>query len=852
MAGLLRSLLLLLLSALCLQAVGQQALSARGILVDPSGAGIAGAVVRLETHTGDLVRSTVSEGQGAFTFTNLPAGDYTLSVPAFTGFAQRSLPLHLTGNLSGIKVLLKLQSVQQEMTVGADQAISTDPSANRDTVSVSTDELRKLPAFDQDYVGLLSSFVDPGAGGVTLVVDGIEMKSAGVSPSAIQEVRLNNDPYSTEFTRPGRGRIEITTKPGSPQFHGEFNFIFRDAVFNANNAFATTRPPEVRRLFEGHLSGPAARDRHTDFIASGEFGQRNTAAIVNALTAAGPLSDTVITPRRNAQGTLRVTHDFSSSHRLQVGYNFEYDTSQNAGVGGLVLREAGYNNVSREDDAIFNDRIILSPNLIQQLMVTFEKDEDVIQSVTQAPSVQVNGYFTAGGAQQDVSRTENTVHINEVVSWSHGRHYLRFGGQAPQISRRASDDRTNRLGTYGFNTLADFNNKLAHTFTVQQGPGRGLYWINEIGAFVQDQVKVSPHLQVSLGVRYDWQTYVDDVNNFAPRASLAYAPGKGKTVLRVGSGVFYDRTGGDFPITVKLHNGSVLDSVQLLDQPYPLAAGTPFASVPSNIVRFAPNARSPYTVQSSFTVERLLNKKLTASAGYRNAVQVGSFRSRDANAPVLPPNASLGANYARPNAAFGQIQQIESGGRQTQNAMDLALRGRTSRWFSGQVQYTLGRTMNNTGGINSFPEDQYRPNDEWGRAGFDRLHALNIIGTIYPDHWLSLGINASLYSGSPYNETAGVDYFHTGFSNARPAGVPRNSLQGSGTANFDVLWEHEFQLTKAKGDEAKVLSTGLAAFNVLNHPNYSGYIGSLSSTRFEQPTTAAAGRQIQFSVGYRF
>ena len=108
------------------------------------------------------------------------------------------------------------------------------------------------------------------------------MKSSGVSPSAIQEIRINNDPYSTEFTRPGRGRIEITTKPGSQQFHGEGNFIFRDAIFNASNAYATIRPPEVRRLFEGHLGGPVGGGRHTDFIASGEFGQRNTAAIVNA------------------------------------------------------------------------------------------------------------------------------------------------------------------------------------------------------------------------------------------------------------------------------------------------------------------------------------------------------------------------------------------------------------------------------------------------------------------------------------------------------------------------------------------------------------------------------------------
>jgi hypothetical protein len=823
-----------------------------GTLLDASGAAVANAPVQLQLPAGTILGQTVTGPRGGFTFPHVTAPDVLITVPPYNGFAQRSQPIHSTRDLTGVRISLTLSSVDQSVTVQTEPTISTDSSANRDAVALSGEDLRKLPAFDQDYIAAVSSFLDPSAGGVTLVVDGVEMKSAGVSPSAIQDVRINNDPYSTEFTRPGRGRIEITTKPGTQQYHGELNFLFRDAVLNARNAFASSRPPEVRRMFEGHLSGPAGHGGHTNFIASGEYGQRNTAAIVNAFTPAGNIIDNVIAPRLNAQASFRVTHDFSDSHRLQVGYNFEYDSRQYSGVGGLTLREAGTNSQSREDDLIFNDRIIVSPKIVNQLLVTLEKDEDVIQSVKQAPAIQVNGSFTGGGAQADLGRTENTIHINEIVSWSLGRHYLRFGPQAPQLSRRAVDDHTNRLGTYGFNTLTDYTNKVAHVFTAQQGPGRGLYWINELGAFFEDQFKISPRVQLSYGVRWDYQTYVDDLNNFAPRASLGYAPGKGRTVLRVGAGLFYDRTGGDFPATVKLHNGLVLDSVQLLDQPYPIAAGTSFAAAPSNLVRFAPGTRAPYMLQSSFTIERQLTRKLTLSAGYRNAITVGSFRSRDANAPLLPPNPDPNANYARPNPKLGQVQQIESGGRQLQNAMDLALRGKIGRWFSGQAQYSLGRTSNNTGGINSFPEDQYNPSNEWGRANGDRLQAFNLIGTVYPDHWLSLGVNVGLYSGTPYNETTGVDYFHTGFANARPAGVPRNSLQASGTANVDVQWEHEFQLTKSKGDDAKVLTTGVGAFNVLNHPNYVGYIGNLSSSRFGLPTTASPARQIQLSVGYRF
>jgi hypothetical protein len=845
-------------------AMAQDALSVRGEVLDSTGAAVVGAAVKLIAK-GASVAQTQTDPKGNFSFFGLSVGDFVVTVPSFSGFAARTVPLHLIRNVTGLSVTLALASVSQEITVSGDQALSTDPSANRDTVTVTGNDLRKLPVFDMDYISTLSSFLDASSGssgGVTLIVDGIEMKSVGVSPSAIQEVRINNDPYSAEFNRPGRGRIEITTKPGSPEYHGEFNFLFRDAIFNAKNYFAVTRPPEARRLFEGHFTGPIGGGGHTTFIASGEYGQRDTAVAVDAIGLNGPIDENVLTPQRNSQAALRVTHDFSPAHRLQVGYNFEYSTDINSGVGGIVLPEAGSNSDSREDDLIFNDRIIVNPHIVNQLLVTFEKDEDVTRSVTNAQAIQVSGSFVGGGAQADLARTENTIHVNEVVSWSHGNHYIRFGAQLPQFSKRAVDDHTNRLGTLSYASLADYQPISSaaypgapYVFTQQQGIGRGLYWANEVGAFFQDQIKITAKLQASLGVRYDWQTYVSDNNNLAPRVSLAYASGKGKTILRAGSGIFYDRTGGDFPATFKLHDGLVLDTVQLQNptaqQLQQLGAGASFSALPSNVVRMAANARSPYTIQSSFTVERQFKKKTTFTAGYRNSIQIKSFRSRDANAPILPPNPSLTADYPRPNPGFGQIQQIESGGRQLVNALDLSVRSQ-SRWFSGQAQYTLSRAESNTNGIRGFPQDQYNPNAEWGRTNSDRLHAFNLLGNINPDHWLTLGVSATLYSGTPYTETTGNDDFHTGLGNARPAGVGRNSLRAGGTADLDLIWDHDFQLTKASGDKAKVLTAGVSAFNVLNHANFSGYIGALTSSRFMQPTSAQAGRQMQLSVGYRF
>ncbi len=849
----------LLLSAAAL-AFAQSILSVRGTLVDATGAAVPGLSITMATSTGDVIAHTRSDSAGNFSLNGLSAGDVVLTVPASSGFASNTIPLHLKTNITALIVRLSLAAISQEVTVGNNQILSADSSANHDTVSVSGGALRKLPVFDMNYVGALSSFIDASSGssgGVTLIVDGIEMKNAGISASAIQEVRINNDPYSAEFSRPGRGRIEVTTKPGSPNYHGEVNFLFRDAIFNAKTYPAVARPPEARRLFEGHFTGPVGNRGHTTFIASSEYGQRNNFSAVDAIALSGPINENVATPQTNSQASLRVTHDFSPTHRLQVGYNFQYYTDKNADVGGLILPEAGTNNDSREDDLIFNDRTIIAPNLINQLAVTFEKDEDVTRSVTDARAIQVIGSFSGGGAQANVSRAENTIHLNEVLSWSRAKHYIRLGFQLPQVSRRAVDDHSNRLGTLTYSSLANYPVNPAidigtpYVFTAQRGIGRGLYWANEVGAYIQDQVKLNPKFQLSLGLRYDWVTYISDNNNLSPRLSLAYAPGKGKTILRLGSGIFYDRTGGDFPSTFKLHNGIVLDTVQLQNPTtQQLASSSNFSTVPSNIVREASTLRAPYTIQSSLGIERQLNKKLTLTAAYRNWVQIESFRSRDANAPIL--SANPGPNYPRPNPNYGQIQQIESGGRQLLNALDLSFRGDAGRWFSGQAQYTLARAQNNTGGIRNFPQDQYNPNAEWGRSNFDRLHTFSIIGNINPDHWLTLGISASLNSGTPYNEITGSDDFHTGLSNARPVGVGRNTLRAKATANLDLQWNHDFRLTKAKDDKAKVISIGVGAFNALNHANYSSYIGSLSSTRFMQPTLAQPGRQMQFSIGYRF
>jgi hypothetical protein len=178
-----------------------------------------GATVDLANAAQAVVQSTTTDGQGQFRFDTVAAGQYELHA-TFAGFKQGSTRVRVGARPPGTqRLVLSLSNVRQEITVsngGAD--IGTSSSNNLDAVVVDQSAIESLPIFDQDVIGTISRFLDSGSlgsGGPTIVVNGMEVSALRVSASAIQQIKLNQDPYSAEYARPGRGRIEILTKPGA-------------------------------------------------------------------------------------------------------------------------------------------------------------------------------------------------------------------------------------------------------------------------------------------------------------------------------------------------------------------------------------------------------------------------------------------------------------------------------------------------------------------------------------------------------------------------------------------------------------------------------------------------------------
>ena len=452
--------------------------SITGTVLDQSGASVPGASVRLLAS--DKALETVQTGgSGGFRFLGLAAGAYVVE-SQHDGFNAATARVRLgPRSRTGLILTLEVAGVTSEISVDdSNGQVSAETSANRDAAAVNSNLMEKLPVFDQDYVARMSVFLDAGStgtGGSSLVVDGMEASSLGVSASAIQEVRINQNPYSAEFARPGRGRIEIITKDAGAAFHGALSFTFRDYHLNARDYFARLRAPEQRRILEGSLLGPLGHGGKTAFLLSGSRQEDNLQAVVFAQTLSGPVQETTPSPRGLTQISLRISHQFTSSHAMFWQYNDREYPGHNLGVGGLTLPEAGTNPDHWEREFVINDRLSVTPRFINQFQALVGREHEAMTSVTSGPSIVVQGAFTGGGAQTDILRTENHVQLNDLASWSTGKHLLKFGWNVPDWSRRGVDNRSNFGGTFYFSTLQDYAAERPYAFRIQQGVDHVVY-----------------------------------------------------------------------------------------------------------------------------------------------------------------------------------------------------------------------------------------------------------------------------------------------------------------------------------------------------------------------------------------
>ncbi len=862
-----------------------------GVISASNGNGIANAEVDLVDATGATIGKFQSAADGTFQVTAPHAGSYTLVISA-DGFktVQSEINLSAPGApavstpaavklAAPTRIVLAVAPASTNIVVNAENNVDlTSTDENRDSSVLTANDLKSLPIFDNDFVGAMGAFLDSdvaSTGGSGLMVDGVEANRVTVSASAVKEVQINQDPYSARYYYPGRGQMEILTKSAADAYHGEFNFYFRDSAMNAQNALAPSKPFEQRRIYEGSTTGPIPHSKNSGFLVSFNRAEEDLDSVISASivpTASNPtgaFSANVAAPTRDTEFSVRASHQFGNNSAY-AQYSYQNWTGQNQGVGGQTLAAAGYNSQYREDDFVVHVDSAISATTLNQISLVAEHDGSRNQNVAEAPKINLPGYFLSGSAQNDSYGTENNARLSDIVTWTRGRNLVKYGINIPHIGRRAFDDETNQLGSYTFGptvaadgvtvletSIQNYSANLPSAYSLNTGDTHFIYHQQEMGAFVQDQIKISERFAINPGLRYDWQNFLAERRlGFSPRLSFAWVVDPdSKMIVRGGGGIYYDRTGGGALLDLERYQNARRRSIVLSLDPaslpqtgcVPITECEEITAQPPNIVQLESNAKIPYQIQYGVSIERQLGEKATGTVSVYSMRGIDMFRSVDINAPTPESGYTV-----RPNLDYGRIRQMQPAGFYVGDGFDISYRGRWNKYFTGFGRYTWSHYEANTGGMWWYPQNQYDPGDEWSDSNWDRRQRVGMYAIFDQKSLLNLAAGVFVNSGSPWTILTGTDPYGDGLFNARPDGVGRNSETGPGYVDLDLRWGHDFAITANKADEAPRLGFSASAYNVVNHVNGQGIDTIETSSSFGQITSVGSPRRVQLAMRFEF
>ena len=535
------------------------------------------------------------------------------------------------------------------------------------------------------------------------------------SLEAIEEVQLIRNQFAAEYGRASGGRLNLRTRSGTSKFHGRTFYFFRDESLNANTwrnnslglgrlplqehdaGFTLSGPISIPRLYNGrgrtflfvayeydtlldstlvNTLLPVQQNARFALPAPTELtNQRTENASAPALNAAvAPYISLVSTPSRNHSFTTRVDHKFTNMHNGQVLYQSGRFRNLRQFGGGNRLAETLIGKTRNSDAIAYLDSYVISANAVAETRVQFSRlaPQLVANGGSSAPVVLieindplklVTGTLVAGSSTSGASdRSENRFQFQEVLSYVSGNHSMKFGGDIQRI-KSTFIDLDDASGTWNFDSAGDFlantPSRFRQNFLVTSTQ-RNTY----VGLFAQDEWRIRPNVILSYGLRYEDESIIHDVNNFGPRAAIAYDPFRsGKTVIRAGAGIFYNRallrTIDDFTLgaqqlffdtntLIDPSNGKLMTATQRrafiaanLHFPQTLSAASPLVKE-SGVLnsgfsrRLDPGLDIPESYQTNIGVERQIDKNLVLEANYTWNRGLHLWREFNVNAPRLP------------------------------------------------------------------------------------------------------------------------------------------------------------------------------------------------------------------------
>lgn len=395
--------------------------------------------------------------------------------------------------------------------------------------------------------------------------------------------------------------------------------------------------------------------------------------------------------------------------------------------------------------------------------------------------------------------SDKVFQFSEQVAWQKGSHSVKAGGDLRFFRWDMLGFFQNRgffSFTPGFTTRTATNDGTGNALAsfllglpaiAQRQAGLPSMNMRQTGmdAFVQDDWRLSSHLTLNLGLRYELNSSLHDVNkvltnldfingqpvayvggqsgypeglafadknNFAPRAGLAFSPGDGKSVLRAGAGIFYSYPDMNLWCN-QVHNVPlVFPQIIQSNNFVPSINGFGFAPPVLGQTRVSfttldPHAKTPSMRQVSTSFERDLGHKTMVQVGYMGAWGRNFDRAVLVNNAPTPSSAPLQARrpyqsitfapgtvlppeFANAGLTFpvGPINRLENSGRTQYNAGWLLVKRTFSNGLSFLASYTYSKSFSDGPDFRSpameseVPQNSYDLAAEWGPAGCDIRH----------------------------------------------------------------------------------------------------------------------------------
>ncbi len=701
----------------------------RGLVQDKSGALIGGAQVTVWNLLTGLQRSTVTDAKGAFSFPGLPiAGTYNIGLKK-DGFAptDASNLKHVTlsaGTEANITVTLAVAAANTSVTVEGTaqdvvlnepeigvrlsaQQIDETPLLNRRITFLPLLNAANRPAISQGDVFMNQNLFNTNGGGRrqgSFVADGANENDSwgrqtiftNLPEEAIQEMTVLSNSFSAAYGAGVGSVINIVTKSGGEQLHGDVLELYRPGNLGAqyyvlNGLAAATSGNQIAsdqlNQTAGSIGGKLFKKDPTHFFFAGEFSQQRRGSEVTSALAPGIFQGHY----RDLMATLRLDRQMSAKNNFFYRGSADgfYDTNPNGTVGGQTLPSVARTFYRRTYSNEFGDTAVLSSKLVNNLRMQFQLASPITQFVPVNLATQFSVPIAGGptfteGTSQSALLMNRQYGVNEALALTFGKHEIVAGGDwllahtggnskeigGPYFLGRFVYSTCSQTG----NTLAQniaycestaFLNNIANVASYTQGFGNPGYTINDnlYAVFAQDNYHVAHNLVLNLGVRYERQTFTDSKTNLAPRIGFVADPlGNGHTVLRGGFGIYYSQIPDNSQANYVLSGPAYINYTATPGQlgfptsiaAAPLPALTPGAPVPvrqiyvrpgttaylnqyfnaSTLVNYPSALLNPYSEQYTLGFQQRLDKSTVLDVDYVGTHTVHINRPLDVDAPA--------------------------------------------------------------------------------------------------------------------------------------------------------------------------------------------------------------------------